>query len=379
MNKIFKVIYSKTRHCYVVVSELAKSHCKTTQSHTVRSKTALTAAVLLALGTFSVASVFMPMTAEAADKTKTDGSNFVGVERTDGTFEDSGYVNYKGKGAHGDDSITIGLKAIGSDGTITIGDRRAEKSLGSVYVGRGPGMPTGNVLPDKTDNGYWATSVGYQSDATGYGSIAIGSNATANNSYDKDSAGHGITLRKTSGDGKTVVLNGKPDIQRASVAIGYGANADNGNIAIGSYSDASTDLRTAKTSDGNEIKSYLTDKTADSYVSVGKSDALRRISNVADGAADSDVATIGQLKALSDKAGVYNEGWGIKIDKTNGNTISVNHNLGNNMNAQLSSTGLILGGDFSNTYDGKYGGAAGDYAVTLGGEWSYVKFEYKLN
>lgn len=156
------------------------------------------------------------------------------------------------------------------------------------------------------------------------------------------------------------------------MAIGYGANADNGNIAIGSYSDASTDLRTAKTKDGKEINSYLTDTKADSYVSVGKTGALRRISNVADGAADSDVATIGQLKALSDKAGVYNEGWGIKIDKTNGNTISVNHNLGNNMNAQLSSTGLILGGDFSNTYDGKYGGAAGDYAVTLGGESNFA-------
>lgn len=293
MNKIFKVIYSKTRHCYVVVSELAKSHCKTAGSHTTRSKTALTAAVLLALGTFSVASVFMPMTAEAADKTKTDGSNFVGVERTDGTFDDSDYANYKGQGAHGDGSITIGLKASGSDGTITIGDRRAEQSLGSVYVGRGPGMPTGKVLPDKTDNGYWATSVGYQSDATGYGSIAIGSNATANNSYDKDSTGHGITLRTTSGDGKTVVLNGKPDIQRASVAIGYGASADNGNIAIGSYSDASTDLREVT---GDSAKAYLTDKKADSYVSVGKSDALRRISNVADGAADSDAATVLQLK-----------------------------------------------------------------------------------
>lgn len=373
MNKIFKVIYSKTRHCYVVVSELAKSHCKTAGSHTARSKTALTAAVLLALGTFSVASVFMPMTVEAAiTKTKTDGADFVGVERTDGLFDDSDYANHKGKGAHGDDSITIGLKAVASDGTITIGDRNASISYGSVYVGRGPGMPTGKTMPTTSDNGYWATSVGYQSDATGYGSIAIGSNATANNSYDKDSTGHGITLRTTSGDGNTFVLNGKPDIQRASVAIGYGASADNGNIAIGSYSDASTDLRTATTIDGKEIKSYLTDTKADSYVSVGKSDALRRISNVADGAADSDVATIRQLKALSDKAGVYNEGWGIKIDKTNGNTISVNHNLGNNMNAQLSSTGLILGGDFSNTYDGKYGGAAGDYAVTLGGESNFA-------
>ena len=381
MNKIFKVIYSKTRHCYVVVSELAKSHCKTTQSHTVRSKTALTAAVLLALGTFSVASVFMPITAEAADKTRTDGSNFVGVERTDGLFEDSDYANYKGQGAHGDDSITIGLKASGGDGTITIGDRRAEKSLGSVYVGRGPGMPTGKVLPDKTDNGYWATSVGYQSDATGYGSIAIGSNAVANNSYDKDSTGHGITLKVTSGDSKTVTLNGKPDIQRASVAIGYGASADNGNIAIGSYSDASTDLRTVKDS----AKAYLTEKTADSYVSVGKSGALRRISNVADGASASDVATVGQLQALSKEVGSYKKGFGIKIDADSTdntkNTISLDRNLGKdydttddvNLKNDAAGTSLILGGRVEKgsptggqSVTGDYG-ALGKDSVTVGG------------
>ena len=297
MNKIYKVMYSKVKQCCVVVSEIAKSHGHNGESSGVRKHAALTAAVLIALGSLSFTTGFMPMTAEAAiTKTKTDGADFVGVERADGLFEDSDYANHNGQGAHGDNSITIGLKASGGDGTITIGDRRAEQSLGSVYVGRGPGMPTGKVLPDKTDDGYWATSVGYQSDATGYGSIAIGSNATANNSYDKDSTGYGIILRTPSGDGKTVVLNGKPDIQRASVAIGYGANADNGNIAIGSYSDASTDLRTATTTDGEEIKSYLTDTKADSYVSVGKTGALRRISNVADGAADSDAATIAQLK-----------------------------------------------------------------------------------
>lgn len=291
MNKIYKVMYSKVKQCCVVVSEIAKSHGHNGESSSVRKHAALMAAVLIALGSFSFTTAFVPMTAEAANKT--DGSHFVGVERTDGVFDDSDYANHNGKGAHGDDSITVGLKAIGGDGTITIGDRSADKSLGSVYVGRGPGMPTGKVLPDKTDDGYWATSVGYQSDATGYGSIAIGSNATANNSYDKDSTGHGIILKTTSGDGKTVVLNGKPDIQRASVAIGYGANADNGNIAIGSYSDASTDLRTVA---DDTAKAYLTDKKADSYVSVGKTGALRRISNVADGAADSDAATISQLK-----------------------------------------------------------------------------------
>ncbi len=329
MNKIFKVIYSKTRHCYVVVSELAKSHCKTTQSHTGRSKTALTAAVLLALGTFSVASVFMPITAEAADKTRTDGSNFVGVERTNDLIDESKYENSGGKGANGADSITLGLRAKAGEGTITIGDRNAGASLGSVYVGQG------DIAKPKLDTGGWVTSIGYNSDATGYGSIALGSNAVARNSYAKDSKGESLDLNPN------FRLNSKPDIQRASVAIGYGANADNGNIAIGSYSDASTDLRTAKTKDGKEIKSYLTDKKADSYVSVGKSDALRRISNVADGAADSDVATIGQLKELSARAGVYNEGWGIKIgdytkkdangqETTVKNAISIDRNLGSN-------------------------------------------------
>ena len=383
MNKIYKVMYSKVKQCAVVVSEIAKNHGHNGESSSVRKHAALMAAVLIALGSLSFTTGFMPMTAEAAiTKTKTDGADFVGVERADGLFEDSDYANHNGQGAHGDNSITIGLKASGGDGTITIGDRRAEQSLGSVYVGRGPGMPTGKVLPDKTDDGYWATSVGYQSDATGYGSIAIGSNATANNSYDMDSTGHGITLRTTSGDGKTVVLNGKPDIQRASVAIGYGASADNGNIAIGSYSDASTDLRTAKTA------AYLTDTTADSYVSVGKSDALRRISNVADGADVTDAATVGQLQALEKKTIAYNEGWGIKIgdytkkdaagnETTVKNAISVDRNLGNNSTSvtQVSNTGLILGGDFSGTDqpdekpDEKYGnyGATGQYAVTLGG------------
>ena len=134
-------------------------------------------------------------------------------------------------------------------------------------------------------------------------------------------------------------MNSKPDIQRASVAIGYGANADNGNIAIGSYSDASTDLRTAKTSDGEEIKSYLTDNKADSYVSVGKTGALRRISNVADGAADSDAATIAQLKEAvketdaSKKANIDALNIGKNLKKADGKTAAESSDITANEDA----------------------------------------------
>ena len=325
MNKIYKVMYSKVKQCAVVVSEIAKSHGHNGESSDVRKHAALTAAVLIALGSLSFTTAFVPMTAEAA--TKTGGSNFVGVERTDGLLDDKEYDNYGGKGANGADSITLGLRAKAGEGTITIGDRNAGASLGSVYVGQG------DIAKPKLDTGGWVTSIGYNSDATGYGSIALGSNAVARNSYALDSKGESLDLNPN------FRLNSKPDIQRASVAIGYGANADNGNIAIGSYSDASTDLRTAKTSDGEEIKSYLTDNKADSYVSVGKTGALRRISNVADGAADSDAATIAQLKEAvketdaSKKANIDALNIGKNLKKADGKTAAESSDITANEDA----------------------------------------------
>lgn len=373
MNKIYKVMYSKVKQCAVVVSEIAKSHGHNGESSGVRKHAALTAAVLIALGSLSFTTAFVPMTAEAAT-TRTAGSNFVGVERTDDLPDENDYDNYGGKGANGADSITLGLRAKAGEGTITIGDRNAGASLGSVYVGQG------DIANPKLDKGGWATSIGYNSDATGYGSIALGSNAVAENSYALDSKGNSLKLN----DDTKFRLNPKPDIQRASVAIGYGARADNGNIAIGSYSDASTDLRTAKTTDGKEIKSYLTDKMADSYVSVGdgkdhSETQYRRISNVADGASASDVATVGQLQALAAKSGTYKAGFGIEITPdttTKENTIKLSRNLGTNLDKtghvylDVSKTGLVLG----TVVDGAQGtdtdlhyGATGDYAVTVGG------------
>lgn len=313
MNKIFKVIYSKTRHCYVVVSELAKSHCKTTQSHTARSKTALTAAVLLALGAFSF--VGMPVV-QAADGTESLRNNdFVGAndqywyyDEGDKEWKTYQYKltsafnnrargklpNYQGGGAKFLGAVTAGLYAQAGQQTVTIGDRNAGQSKGSVFIGEHSGYNNGNNDPAGMKNNY-VTSVGFQSDATGWGSIAIGSNATAENSKMESQVVEEVGNANTSGtvSDDTYGIKENPTIQGASVALGYNAHSKDGNIAIGAYSDATTDL-SDDTSD--KAKSYLTKNNATSYVSVGSKDVQRRISNVADGAADSDAATIAQLK-----------------------------------------------------------------------------------
>lgn len=77
MNKIYKVIYSKVRQCYVVVSEIAKSHGRHTKSSVNKSGAALTAAVLIALGAVSFADTSV---VQAADGTESIRNNdYVGA------------------------------------------------------------------------------------------------------------------------------------------------------------------------------------------------------------------------------------------------------------------------------------------------------------
>lgn len=336
MNKIYKVIYSKVRQCYVVVSEIAKSHGKGAKSeHAVKGNSysrQLAVAVALAI---SFGGLFYPIQAEADASTN---DYFTAYDKDyfdkDGNRKDSDWGKlpnssnavYGSVGAKGTGAIAAGLYAQAGQQTVTIGNRNAGASKGSVYVGEYTGYNTPiDKLPQNLKSTY-VTSVGFMSNATWTGTVAIGANASAEGEENNVILGEGDLSK---------VLSENQGIKGASVALGYSATAKAGNIAIGAYSDASTDLRTDKS---DKAKSYLTKETADSYVSVGKTGALRRISNVADGAADSDVATIRQLRTLSDKAGVYNEGWGIKIadekddngNVTKKNVISVDRNLGSN-------------------------------------------------
>lgn len=347
MNKIFKVIYSKTRHCYVVVSELAKSHCKTTQSHTVRSKTALTAAVLLALGAFSF--VGMPVV-QAADGTASLRNNdFVGANDQYWYYDEDAkewktyqykltsafnnrargdLPNYQGGGAKLPGAISAGLYAQAGQQTVTIGDRNAGASSGSVFIGEHSGYDDGGKnSPTGASNNY-VTSVGFQSDATGWGSIAIGSNAIAENSKMTSNSVTKVGNYNTTGTVRddTYSIEAKPTIEGASVALGYNAHSKDGNIAIGSYSDATSSDATS------------TDKN-DSYVSVGNANLKlkRRITNVADGTETTDVATVGQMNKAIESIGTT--GWNLS---TNGNSSSTTITSGKTV-------------DFSPAVDGKNG------------------------
>lgn len=395
MNRIYKVIYSKVRQCYVVVSELAKKQGKKARSeHTLRENNrSYRLAAIVAL-TISAGSLLYPMQAEAWTDDSTN--NYF-------TAYDKNYFDQNGKrsedwkqvkpsntnqdkdrvGAKNTGAIAAGMFAQAGQQTVTIGNRNAGASMGSVYVGeyKNYSTPTSTSVLEGVGNNY-VTSVGFMSNATKYGTIAIGAGASAKGEDNnvtlgnKDSSG---TLVSSLPDPETLKIHG------ASVSLGYSAQSEHGNIAIGAYSDATTDLSDGKS---DTPKSYLTGDTATSYVSVGSKDVQRRISNVADGASASDVATVGQLQALSKELGGYKAGFGITIatdstDKTK-NTISLDRNLGTNytdkkhkgdekVTVNVNDTGLVLGGYAEDAGGNKNNpevtyGATGDDSVTVGGK-----------
>ena len=388
MNRIYKVIYSKVRQCYVVVSEIAKSHGRHTKSSVAKSSAALTAGVLIALGSFSFEG--MPVV-QAADGTESLRNNdFVGAndyywyydekeKDKDKKWKTYQYKatdifnnrsrkdlpNYQGGGAKLPGAITAGLYAQAGMQTVTIGDRNAGQSKGSVFIGEHSGYNNGDNAPAGMKNNY-VTSVGFQSDATGWGSIAIGSNAKAENSKMESQVVEEVGDAHTSGtvSDDTYGIKENPTIQGASVALGYSASAADGALAMGSNAQA-TNMATAlgygahaadnniaigansvATAASTAPAKFRDDTDSDynapsSYVSVGSSTLKRRITNVAAGADENDVATVGQLKKVADNK----IAWKLTTagDSNNASTVSAGDTV-----------------DFSAAKDSKSDGKAGD-------------------
>ena len=102
MNKIYKVIYNKVRNCYVVVSELAKSHGKE-QSQRTSSRSrigALTLAITLCLSSYALAAEPVDLGNGGKAAYDTQGNLIIGKETV-----------AKGEKAQGQNNTTIGTNS----------------------------------------------------------------------------------------------------------------------------------------------------------------------------------------------------------------------------------------------------------------------------
>lgn len=200
MNHIYKVIWNHAKHCYTVVSEIAKNH----STSSVTKKKVSIAAILAA----GMLSGFSPMVSGAADTTNSEAVVY-----------DQNKTSLKSTNSNGveKNAIALGKGASAVDDSIAIGN-------GASVVGGSNGK-SGVALGKNAHAGYKGTSLGNSAISGREGTIVIGDTTNASSLY---STVVGTNSKITSDDTAYTVtlpfLGTKSVIVQGAVSTSYGAH-----------------------------------------------------------------------------------------------------------------------------------------------------------
>ena len=229
MNKIFKVIWSKARNCYVVVSELAKSH---DDGHVRRSRSGCCrkAAVLAAFVlTTSLAAVPVWAADVHGNITNDEASTMTGSNTIKNQSENSVIYGAENTVDNSKNAVVVGKGNIGNTNSVVIGNGALSNAEGQIVIGRG------------------------KANGEAVGSIVIGNNETIANTSQSVLIGNDA---KANGSGQGIIVIGNGAMANSNAA-GYYIDKDTyipAGIVLGEYSYSNT--RAGK--DG-----YLSDRKGD--------------------------------------------------------------------------------------------------------------------
>ena len=212
MNKIFKVVWSKSKECYVVVSEVAKNN---------GGKKKVLASVLAGLAMVGAAAQ-MGTPVQAGANNAGNAVNLWADKKLDGSANSANTV--------GANSVAVGNNLVSGDPTGATNGRTG-----------GTTIAIGVDTKAKDDRDI---AIGYNNTTEGQDSVAMGSNVIAG-------TGQSIAIGSTNTDaitgeqtqtiarGKVTMKNGRPE-PAAAIAIGAGAQALDGSgvLAMGQLAKA---------------------------------------------------------------------------------------------------------------------------------------------
>ena len=223
MNKIFKVVWSKTKECYVVVSEVAKNN---------GGKKKALASVLAGLAMVGAGTVGTGVqAADSNSATTMNSSQQINVWAT--TNENNATARQPGSGTANANDVRP--SQYGDEISIAVGAKNVVKSTDTSNQGGGSSVALGNK---NTLKGNRNVAVGTGNKTYGEDSIAVGSNVTV-------ATGRGIAIGNDYNNTHTIAYgSGEPNEtgltgNAFALAIGNGAQADgrvnsaSGGIAIG--------------------------------------------------------------------------------------------------------------------------------------------------
>ena len=330
MNKVFKVVYSKSKGCYVVVPETAKNN---------NGKKKVLASVLAGLAVAGAMGGIAPLEAQAGYDT---GNSHVNI------WADTAPDGSNGKNDAGQNSIVVGYQnttdhIAGNDGKVAIGAKNSATGNSAMAMGNR------NVA-----NGGAATAIGAGNESTAATTLTVGNknnanaeNAIAIGAYNNQNWTHGSwqTTPKPAGAYSLAIGNFNDALGSRATAVGafntakgewataIGAStvaSGNGDVAIGDTS------KTNATGVGHAVAvGWHAETGAANAVAVGPSALASGKNSVSVGTNNNsrvqDTVTMGQDNDAKTMGGIA-IGKNNMVDSTNGGT---NHPETRDENSQI--------------------------------------------
>ena len=216
MNKIFKVVWSKTKECYVVVSEVAKNN---------GGKKKVLASVLAGLAMVGAGAAGTPV---QADTRYGASAVIVSPDNLSGTYSETG-AKGPTKNNVSVNSVVVGF----------LNDAYSPSTNGHFVFGANNRANNESTLALGNNNeatGPSSTAIGSGSEATGRDTIAMGNVAKANNLGNIAIGSYAKALTS----GTFTNKNNQTETKGYAVALGgYSEATEHGTVAVGSISKAS--------------------------------------------------------------------------------------------------------------------------------------------
>ena len=394
MNRIYQVIWSSVKDCYVVVSENAGRHGKKKAVHLAPSTTKRT---MLAMSLGAAVLFGSAASASAATGNKVIGGSQEAVKDAEGKITDQAE-------ATGDYSTISGgylNHAEGAYSSVSGGSKNHATGKNSSISGGGDGIASGLNS---------SISGGKQNKATGEFSSVSGGDQ--NEAAGKQSTISGGTANKTTGDWSTIVggaynvasgnsslaLGGMYSVVQGMYSVGIAGGStsavatqgfaagyqSSANVAYGTAIGYQAVANTKGTISFGHVKGD-TYYTADAWNHIISTNTFgdtyyNRLVNVADGIDDHDVVVMEQLKALASQGMNFSasnkvDGAYKTVKKNLGDTVAVRANDAqdghtyktDNLTTEIDDNGIItVKMDTKLTAD-KVTVGTGDNAITLDG------------
>ena len=405
MNHIYKVIWNKAKHCYTVVSEIAKSHSQSNKR--VRSMTAVVAAAMMLTG-------FGGMAIEATNPASGDtniaigkGANFAiwnGVTGHDGFT--SGYISigenayaWDGEYPYKEQYARIGTKEYLLDfkqDAVGVGDSifgfplnyrvtDGTKLAGAVAIGKNTMARTGSVMiGDHTykgqlgdievdpsnkmnlNNGVYSTTLGTSSYNSGSMATVTGAFSIASGNKDtKDKQNFGATIygslnsieSSTARDSETGMANDSAGM--ANSVLGFGNRTQNTNASLvwGTGNEVTNSIEKIKLNNPNWNQVSASDAQTQIIEAMQSSDYAGGSVMAIGGGNKADWATYSQLLGVQNTLTGTEEDVS-KLTMINGykNTVANAQNttiIGSNNKATNIKSTIVMGDE--NTLEGRQG------------------------